>query len=113
MAMAERPDVRLMSLHFCECSDKIAADLARTKCWCQSGIAVAQQQWANRDAPRQPEYPRAGFGRHAILPINVAIADDGHLAHLPNALNAFVGVAPPQVVAQKRQPLRPSAGQDR
>jgi hypothetical protein len=56
--------------------------------------------------------PSAEGFRHSRASVNVAIADDGHLSHLTNALHTSVGVAATEVVAEKSQPLCARVGQD-
>ena len=91
---------------------EIAADLAGAQRGRQPRVAVAQQQRPDSSRPRQAEHPRLRRGRDAVLPVEVAIADDGDVGNLANALHAAVRVAAAKVVAQKGEPLRAGGAED-
>jgi len=106
MAMAKRENARLEPLHFWPRFDEVASNLGRAQRTRKSCVPMRQQQRPQTSRTRQPEHPRPGRGRNAVLPIQVTVADDRYVARLTDALHASLVVASAQIVAQKRNPPR-------
>src|SRR5437879_1050922 len=103
VTMPKCPHLGTSSLHLLPWLWEIAADLTRTQSSRQPRVAMAHQQLANARGARQAEHPRLGRGRYAVLPVQVAIADDRNIGHFSNALHAAIRVTAAQIVAQERK----------
>src|SRR5207237_6046155 len=101
---AEGPHSGSTPVHLLPRLEKVAADLARTQWRRQARIAMGQDERTDARRAWQLEHPGFRCQRDAVLPVEVAIADDRHVGCLANARDAAVRVAAAQVVTQERQP---------
>src|SRR2546425_9593264 len=108
MAVAESPHSGCTSVHLLPRLEKVAADLARAQGRRQARIAMGQDERTDARRAWQLEDPCLRGRPDAVLPVEVAIADDRHVGRLANARDATIRVAAAQVVAEERQP--PCAG---